>query len=249
MPLASPRPVVTDWPPIDPADPSTVVEERDAVVAAVREHAGELAYALARLEGGDYGTTDFATEGGTWTVSYEGGDLEYLRFAPTLGSEVYVVSTKRDPDAEALATALENYPAFVAAFNEHVRAREGVLDDVDTDFPDVASTDTVVAERDRVLDRIRAVCDRIAAEHRRYEGGDYGTYEARVDGTRWECKYDTDGTSYLRVGGESGVYLLSQYEHPSAADIKEYAPQFSDFVDAYNEDVAALEAELEAVEL
>ncbi len=75
-----------------------------------------------------------------------------------------------------------------------------------------------MAERDRVLGRVREICDQIARELQRYEGGDYGTFTSRIGGTRWELKWDTDGASYLRVGGSNGLYLLSQYEPPSAAD-------------------------------
>jgi hypothetical protein len=239
---------VTSWPPAEPTDASTVADHRDEFVAAVRDHAGRLAYQLARLEGGDYGEWTATTDGGEWTVKYEGGDLDYLRFSPTRGSDVYVVSTKRDPEPEPLATALVDYPELVDAFDAYVQSLSGVLDDVETDFPAVTPTDGVVAERDRVLDAIRDVCDRIASELRRYEGGDYGTFATRVDGTRWELKWDEDGASYLRVNGSNGVYVLSQYAPPSAADIREYAPRFNGFVDAYNEYVDDLESNLETID-
>lgn len=248
MPVAPGCSDVTDWPPVDPEDADDVSAARDELVAAVREHAGQIAYQLATLDGGDYGQHTFETDAGSWTVKYEGGDLEYLRFDPGRGSEVYVVSTKRDPDPAALADALEDYPAFVRVYNDHVDALDGVLDDVDVDFPEPASTDVVVAERNRVLDSIRETCDRIAAELRRYEGGDYGTFTTRIDGTRWELKWDEDGAAYLRVNGSNGLYVLSQYEHPSADEIREWAPRFSDFVDAYNDHVDDLESDLAHVE-
>ena len=239
---------MTDWPPRDPTDATEIAEQRDDLVAAVRDHAGQIAYQLARLKGGDYGQATIETDRGEWTVKYEGGDLEYLRFDPKRGSEIYVVSTKQPPEPDALADAMVDYDAFVAGFADYVASLSGVLDDVSTDFPEVASTDTIVAERDRVLDRIREVCDRIAGELHRYEGGDYGTYTTRVEGTRWELKWDRDGVSYLRVGGTGGVYLLSQYQPPPAAEIREYAPQFREFVAAYNDHVADLESDLATIE-
>ena len=234
---------------MDPADATAVAQQRDELVAAVRDHAGQVAYQLARLEGGDYGQADIETDRGEWTVKYEGGDLEYLRFSPSRGSDTYVISTKQPPEPEPLAAALEDYDAFVEGFNDYVASLDGVLDDVSTEFPEITTTDGVVAERDRVLGRIRDICDRIARELQRYEGGDYGTFTSRIQGTRWELKWDTDGASYLRVGGSSGLYLLSQYEPPSAADIREYAPQFAAFVDAYNDHVEELESDLGTVEL
>jgi len=240
---------VTEWPPVDPADATAVAQQRDELVAAVRDHAGQVAYQLARLEGGDYGQADIETDRGEWTVKYEGGDLEYLRFSPSRGSDTYVISTKQPPEPEPLATALADYDAFVEGFNDYVASLDGVLDDVSTEFPEIATTDGVVAERDRVLGRVREICDQIARELQRYEGGDYGTFTDRIGGTRWELKWDTDGASYLRVGGSNGLYLLSQYEPPSAADIREYAPQFADFVDAYNDHVDELESDLGTVEL
>ena len=240
---------MTDWPPLDPADATAVADRRDELVAAVRDHAGEIAYQLARLEGGDYGQATIETDRGAWTVKYEAGDLSYLRFDPGRGEEVYVVSTKQPPAPGALADALTDYSAFVAGFNDYVASLDGVLDDVSTEFPAVASTDRAVAERDRVLGRIHDVCDRIAGELRRYEGGDYGTFTTRVAGTRWELKWDRDGVSYLRLGGEDGIYLLSQYQPPGADDIREYAPQFSAFVRAYNDDIADLESDLETIRL
>lgn len=240
---------MTDWPPADPADATAVAERRDELVAAVRDHAGQIAYQLARLQGGDYGSATIETDSGEWTVKYEGGDLEYLRFSPGRGDDVYVISTKQPPEPAALADAMRDYDAFVVGFADFVADHDGVLDDVGTDFPEVAGTDSVVAERDRVLGRIREVCDRIARELRRYEGGEYGTFTERVDGTRWELKWDADGVSYLRVGGSGGLYLLSQYEPPAATDIREYAPRFGAFVDAYNAHVATLESDLATVEL
>jgi len=240
---------VTEWPPADPTDAAAVTEQRDELVAAVRDHAGQIAYQLARLQGGDYGSATIETDRSEWTVKYEGGDLEYLRYDPGRGEEVYVISTKQPPEPAALGDALEDYDAFVTGFNEFVATHEGVLDDVTTDFPEIETTDGVVAERGRVLGRVREVCDRIARQLQRYEGGDYGTFTERVEGTRWELKWDQDGASYLRVGGTGGLYLLSQYEPPSAADIREYAPLFTAFVEAYNDHVAELESDLETVEL
>lgn len=240
---------MTDWPPADTANASAIADRRDEVVTAVRDHAGQLAYRLARLEGGEYGELSVDTDGGEWTVKYEGGDLEYLRFDPCGSDPTYVVSTKRDPEPGALAEAMTEYETFVEGFNEYVASLDGVLDDVTTGFPEVATTDGVVAERDRILDAIRDACDRIAAELRRYEGGDYGTYTTRVEGTRWELKWDEDGAAYLRVNGSNGLYLLSQYEPPSADDIREWAPQFHGFVRDYNDHVAELEADLGTVEL
>jgi len=240
---------VTDWPPVDPDDADAVAARRDEVVEAVRDHAGRIAYQLALLQGGDYGDRDFDTDRGTWTVKYEGGDLEYLRFAPTGGDDVYVISTKRAPEPTALAEAMADYDAFVRAFNGYVDSIEGVLDGVSAAFPEATTTETAVAERDRVLDAVRDVADRIAGELHRYEGGDYGTYAVRVDGTRWELKWDRDGVSYLRVGGSGGVYLLSQYEAPATTDVRKYAPRFRGFVEAYNEEIAELEADLRDVEL
>jgi hypothetical protein len=240
---------MTEWPPADPTDAESIADERDEWVAAVRDHAGQIAYQLARLQGGDYGQHVVETDAGEWTVKYEGGDLEYLRFAPTRGDDVYVISTKQPPEPGPLADALADYSAFVAGFNDYVDSLDGVYDGIDTDFPDIEPTDAVVVERDRILDEIREVRDRIAAELHRYEGGDYGTYTTRVAGTRWELKWEADRASYLRAGGSNGLYLLSQYQPPSAADIREYAPQFREFVRAYNDHVRELEASLEPIEL
>jgi hypothetical protein len=240
---------VTEWPPGDPTDATAIAAERDEWVAAVTDHAGRIAYQLARLEGGDYGQRTIETDRGEWTVKYEAGDLEYLRFDPGRGDEVYVVSTKQPPEPGALADALADYDAFVRGFNDYVASLDGIYDDISTEFPDVASTGDLVAERDHILGDIREVCDRIAGELHRYEGGDYGTYAARVAGTRWELKWEADRTSYLRVGGSDGLYLLSQYQPPAADDIREYAPQFPAFVRAYNDHVRELEASLATIEL
>ncbi|MFC4357646.1 hypothetical protein ACFO0N_06745 [Halobium salinum] len=231
----------------DPADTDELAAARDDVVARVRDHAGRIARELALLQGGDYGSADFDTDDGEWTLKYEGGDLQYLRFDPKRGSETYVVSTKQPPEPDALAAAMEDYDAFVAAYNEHVASLDGVLDGVDTDFPEAASTDEVVAQRDRVLDAVRDVCDQIADRLYRFEGGDYGTYTARVSGTRWELKWEDGRSSYLRVGGSGGVYLLSQYEAPAAADVRELAGDVPAFVDSFNEYVEELESDLDGV--
>ncbi len=234
---------------LDVRDTDAVADRRDELVAAVRDHAGTIAYQLARLQGGDYGREELSTAAGDWTVKHEAGELEFLLFSPTSGSDVYVVSTKQPPDPADLATALDDYAEFVAAWNEYVESLSGVLDGVSAEFPEPASTDGVVAERDRVLDAIREACTVMAGEIYRYEGDDYGTYTARVDGDRWELKWDEGTVSYLRVGGSGGIYLLSQYAAPSAADVREYAEPFRGFVETYNEFVAELESDLQRVEL
>jgi hypothetical protein len=233
----------------DVADAGDVVEHRDEVVSWVREHAGRIARQLALLQGGDYGQSTFKTANGKWTVKFEGGDLQYLRYDGRSGGETYVVSTKHPPDPEDLARAMTDYPAFVEAYNDHVASLDGVLDGVPEEFPDAASTESVVAERDRIVGRIRDAADAIASELYRYEGTNYGSFAATVSGTRWELKWEDGRASYLRVGGEGGTYLLSQYEPPSATEVRRLAGDFVDFVEAYNDHVASLEADLSTVRL
>ncbi|MDS0294084.1 hypothetical protein [Halogeometricum luteum] len=233
----------------DVADADAVAERRDEVVAAVESHAGRIARELALLQGGDYGQRSFKTERGAWTLKYEGGALQYLRFEGRGGVDTYVVSTKRPPDPTELATAMRDYEAFVESYNDHVDSLSGVLDDVSTDFPDPRGTDAVVAERDRVVGRIREVCDEMAVQLHRYDGTDYGTFATTVSGTRWELKRDVDRASYLRVGGEGGVYLLSQYEPPAAPDVRRLVGDFAAFVESYNDHVDGLESDLDGVSL
>ena len=234
---------------LDVRDTDAVADRRDDLVAAVRDHAGTIAYQLARLQGGDYGRQELSTPGGTWTVKHEAGELEFLLFSPKSGSDVYVISTKQPPEPADLSAALGDYANFVAAWNEWVDSLSGVLDDVHVDFPEPASTDGLVAERDRVLDAIREAASVMAGEIYRYEGDDYGTFTARVDGDRWELKWEEGAVSYLRVGGSGGLYLLSQYEAPSAVDVREHADAVRGFIEAYNEFVAEVESDLTAVEL
>lgn len=224
-------------------------ERRDEVVDRVTDHAGRIARELAVLQGGDYGQRAFTTDAGEWTLKYEAGAIGYLRFDPRSGEEVYVVSTKRPPDPEALARAMADYGAFVEAYNAYVASLSGVLDDVDVDFPTPVSTESVAADRDRVLESIREVCDEMAAQLHRYDGTDYGTFTARVSGSRWELKREGDAASYLRVGGEGGIYLLSQYGPPSAPDVRELVGDVPAFVEAYNDEVRELESELSTVSL
>lgn len=198
------------------------------------DHAGRIARELAVLQGGDYGQRAFTTDAGEWTLKYEAGAIQYLRFDPRSGEAVYVVSTKRPPD----------YGAFVEAYNAHVASLSGILDDVEVEFPTPVSTEAVAAERDRVLDAIREVCDQMAAQLHRYDGTDYGTFGARVSGTRWELKREGGVASYLRVGGEGGIYLLSQYGPPSAPDVRNLVDDFPAFVEAYNDEVRELEGGL-----
>ena len=233
----------------DVADTEEIAGQRDEVVAAVTDHAGTIARELALLQGGDYGQETFKTSAGEWTLKYEAGNIQYLRFKGKSGGETYVVSSKQPPDPDDLATAMRHYDAFVGAYNEYVESKEGVLDDVEIDFPAVESTDTVVAERDRVVGRIREVTDVMAGELHRYDGVDYGTFTARVNGKRWELKREESRASYLRVGGSGGTYLVSQYEPPSAPDVRELADDFRDFVAEFNEYVDELEADLSHVTL
>jgi len=234
---------------IDGLDEETASTERlrarrQEVLAAVGDHAGEIARELALLEGGDYGRRTFSTDRGEWTVKYEAGRLEFLLFESRSGAETYVISTKRPPEPKALRDAMVDYDAFVAAYNEFVDAREDVLDDVDPEFPEVRSTETVVADRDRLVAAIGEVATEIAQQCYRYEGTDYGTFATTVDGTRWELKWEEGQVSYLRVGGEGGVYLLSQYSPPSAPDVRALADDVAGFVDAFNEFVDELEVDL-----
>lgn len=223
-----------------------VTARRDEVVEEVRVHAGQIARELAVLQGGDYGQETFDTDGGKWTLKYEAGDIQYLRHKPKSGSETYVISTKQPPEPEALEAAMTDYAAFVEAYNEHVASFDGVLEDVSSEFPEVATTEELVAERDRIVARIRAVADAMAGELYRYDG-EYGTYSTTVSGTRWELKWDDDRASYVRVGGEGGVYLVSQYGPPAAPEVRRYAEEVTGFVEAFNEYVEDLEADLSQV--
>jgi hypothetical protein len=232
--------------PVDSAENAT--ERRDEVVSRVRDHAGEIARELALLQGGDYGKRTFETSDGEWTVKYEAGQLQFLLFEGGR-SETYVVSTHQPPDPEALAEAMTDYEAFVQSFNRYVESLDGVLDDVATEFPEVSSTESVVAERGRILGRVRDVADQIARQLARYEGGEYGTFSTRAAGSRWELKWENATTSYLRVGGEGGIYLLSQYEQPSAHDVRSLAEDVPIFVEAFNDYVDDLEASLDGVSL
>ena len=233
---------------LDVSDVTAVTAHREELLAAIREHAGQIAYNIARVDGGDYGRRAFSTDRGEWTVKYEAGDLEFLLYEPRAGGETYVVSTQSPAEPEPLSRALEDYGAFVAAYNEYVETLEGFFDGVDAAFPSVDSTERVVEERDRIVETVESCCGRMAGELHRYEGTDYGTFSARVDGTRWELKREHDSVSYLRAGGSGGVYLLSQYGPPAASDVREYAPRFRGFVEAYNDHVAELELDLERIE-
>jgi len=237
---------MTDALSFDIASVDDVAANRDEVVAAVEAHAGTIARELAILQGGDYGQETFKTRRGTWTLKYEAGALQYLRFKGKSGGETYVVSTKQPPEPKALATAMQDYPAFVEAYNDHVESLDGVLDDVPTAFPAVTTTEEIVAQRDQLVSTIREVADTMAGELNRFDG-EYGTFTQRVGGTRWELKWDGPQASYLRVGGEGGIYLLSQYEPPAAPDVRELAGDFAAFVEAYNEYVDDLEADLATV--
>jgi len=233
---------------IEVSDVDAVTDRREEVLAAIRDHAGRIAYNVASVEGGDYGRRSFSTDRGEWTVKYEAGELEFLLYEPRGGGETYVVSTQSPADPEALSRALADYGAFVAAYNDYVASVDGFLDGVDDGFPAVESAESVVTERERIVGRIEACCGRMAGELHRYEATEYGTFTARVDGTRWELKRELDGVSYLRVGGSGGVYLLSQYGPPAASDVREYAPRFRGFVEAYNDHVAELELDLDRIE-
>ena len=229
---------------VDGADEAAT--RRNEVAARVRAHAGQIARELAVLDGGEYGSETFETDAGKWTLKFEAGDVDYLRYKPRSGSETYVVSSKAPPEPEALATAMTDYGAFVEAYNEHVASLEGILDDVPTEFPEPASTAPLAAERDRIAGRVRDVADAMAGQLHRHDG-EYGTFVTRVSGTRWELKWDGDVASYLRVGGEGGTYLVSQYGAPAAADVRRYAEEVPGFVAAFNDHVADLEADLSEV--
>jgi len=49
---------------LDVCDTDAVADRRDELVAAVRDHAGTIAYQLAKLQGGDYGRQELSTPGG-----------------------------------------------------------------------------------------------------------------------------------------------------------------------------------------
>jgi len=123
----------------------------------------------------------------------------------------------------------------------------GILADVSDEFPEAESTAELVAERDRIVERIRDVCNAMASQLHRYDGGEYGTYATTISGTRWELKWEEDLASYLRVGGSDGVYLLSQYGPPAAPEVRRLAGDVPAFVADFNEHVADLKADLAQV--
>ena len=194
----------------------------------------------------DYaGANASLTEDGYLTAEGE------IDFAPAEETVIVVDSRASLPSGPVAVpfSDRDDAAAFVDAYDEYVAAAEETLAGVTTEVPEARTTENAVAERRRVLDRVEELCDRIAGELHRFEGGDYGTYAERIDGLRWELNWDRDGVSYLRVGGSDGVYLVSQYQPPAASDVRQFVPKFPAFVDAYNEHVADLEATLEPVEL
>lgn len=112
------------------AETAEIVERRNEIATRVREHASRTARRLALLDGGDYGTHSFSTDGGEWTLKYEAGDVEYLRFKPKSGSGIYAVSTKQPPEPDALATPMDDCPALIESYNEHVRELNEGLSEV-----------------------------------------------------------------------------------------------------------------------
>ncbi|SFS70390.1 hypothetical protein [Halostagnicola kamekurae] len=225
-----------------------VTERRDEVVARVRSHAGQIARELALLQGGDYGQESFETAAATWTVKYEAGDIQYLRFDPNSGEETYVISTKQPPAPDALERAMDDYGTFIEAYNEYVASFDDVLADVPDEFPAIESAADLVAERDRIVRQIRDVGTEMAGQLQRYDG-EYGTYSTTISGTRWELKWDGSEVSYLRVGGSDGTYLLSQYGPPSASELRRLAPDVEAFVESFNDEIADLEADLDRVSI
>ncbi len=221
--------------------------ERARLLDRIHEHAGGIARELARLEGGDYGRRAFRTDRGEWTVKYEAGVLEFLLFDPNGGEKTYVISTKQPPEPAALAEAMSDYAAFVKAYNAFVDSQAGMLDDIDPTFPAVRSAERVVVERDRIVEAITAVCTEIAQQCYRYEGTNYGLFSTTVDGTRWELKWEEGAVSYLRVGGENGVYLLSQYGQPAAQTVRRLADDVPPFVTAFNAWIDDLDSTLTTV--
>ncbi|WP_246998714.1 hypothetical protein [Halosolutus gelatinilyticus] len=237
---------MTDGLEADVDDAADVARRRDELTTRVRAHAGQMARELAVLQGGDYGQETFETAGGKWTLKYEAGDVQYLRFKPKSGSETYVVSSKQPPEPEPLESAMADYENLIATFNDHLASFDGLLAETPDEFPEVASAADLVAERDRILDRIRDVANAMAGELHRYEG-EYGSYATRVSGRRWELKWDGDAASYLRVGGSDGTYLVSQYGPAAAPDVRRLAGDVPAFVAAFNEEIDELEADLSRV--
>lgn len=240
---------MTDGLNIETASTAELRAHRETVLERVRTHAGEIARELALLEGGDYGRRSFTTNRGEWTIKYEAGRLEFLLFESRGGAETYVISTKQPPDSEALADAMVDYAAFVESYNDFVDSREGTLDEIEPTFPDVRSTEAIVADRDRIVAAIRSVATEIAQQCYRYEGTEYGMFSRTVGGTRWELKWEAGQVSYLRVGGEGGIYLLSQYSPPSAPDVRNLADDVEGFVAAFNAWVDELEVDLSNVSI
>lgn len=230
------------------AETAEITERRDDVVARVRSHAGQIARELALLQGGDYGQETFDTETATWTVKYEAGDIQYLRFEPNSGDETYVISTKQPPEPDALERAVDDYGAFIDAYNEYVASFDDVLADVPDEFPAIESAADLVADRDRIVRQIHDVATQMAGQLQRYDG-EYGTYATTISGTRWELKWDGREVSYLRVGGSDGTYLVSQYGPPSASELRRLTPDVGPFVEAFNTEIADLEADLARVSL
>ena len=118
-----------------------------------------------------------------------------------------------------------------------------------TDFPEITSTESVVAARQSILDDLRAVCDEMAGQLHRYAGDNYGSFSTRVNSSRWELKWEDGRASYLRVGGEGGIYLLSQYQPPSAHDLRAHVDDVPGFVEAFNDHVREISESLETVSL
>jgi len=221
-------------------------EKRDQIVSLVKNHATELVDAYRPLMSNSYGQIRVPVETdageGQWVLKHDDGSPEWLRYESPRGGQTYVISTREPPTAGELAQVMSHYPDFIEGFNAKLERVESGLDeavDAVTNAPDVRSTDTLSDRQDELAEAFRTVGDEVAAVYSEIRSKNYGKVTATVDGDTWALKFNDNGNAeWLRVGGRSGTYLISDRSTPSLGALTKYGKRLPAYVEAINEALA-----------
>lgn len=113
-----------------------VRRRRDEVVAAVTDHADQIARELARLEGADYGQVTVDTDPASLAVASADDAVQERervcsRVRETCDAMAAQLHRCASDDYGTFTAHVDGVPAFVDAFNDHVREVSEALATVD----------------------------------------------------------------------------------------------------------------------
>lgn len=111
--------------PPDIASTDAIQETREAIIASVRADANVIASEHQQVVGDDSGTFTASIDNATWELKWSAETVDWLRVGGRRGT--YLISQYEPPTIDELDRLMQDYPAFIDAWNQYVDSAAATL--------------------------------------------------------------------------------------------------------------------------